>query len=181
MENTELPVLSLVVTSEQTLYTHYNPEPDFSEFLKKYLKSKIALKEYKNGVNLTVISEKPLDEDKFRTAVSNWIRDEKVLFKTAEKLTIYSLIGLLVFGSVMLILSLTLSEYNDVLKYSLLPIIGSISLSKAAGILCFEMPAMTAQKLRFNKMEKYNVITFVYDNDCKKEQPAPLCSEDMVK
>ena len=50
-----------------------------------------------------------------------------------------------------------------------------------AGILCFEMPAMTAQKLRFNKMEKYNVITFVYDNDCEKEQPAPLCSEDMVK
>ena len=182
MGNAEQTNIKLIVDDEQSLYVSFSPEDEFSDSVKSYIRSKLSDGMHsRQGIDMTVISRKPIDEERFRSAVSNWIRDEKVLFKTAEKLTIYSLIGLLVFGSVMLILSLTLSEYNDVLKYSLLPIIGSISLSKAAGILCFEMPAMTAQKLRFNKMEKYNVITFVYDNDCKKEQPAPLCSEDMVK
>ena len=65
----------------------------------------------------------------------------------------------------MIISSLALIDYNDVLRYSLLPIIGSLALSKAAAILVIDMPAFRAQKWILKSMEKNNVISFECEND----------------
>ena len=75
------------------------------------------------------------------------------------------LIGLLVFGSVMIVVSLALVNRFDLLKYSLLPILGSLALSRAVRIMIIEMPVIRAQRWMINEMEKNNMISFKYDTE----------------
>ena len=65
----------------------------------------------------------------------------------------------------MLLLCLTLEKTIDVLQYSLMPIMGSLALSKATGILVIDIPVIHAQRWILNEMNKYNVIKFEYGSD----------------
>lgn len=162
---TEQKDVRLVVEDESTLYNPFNPETEFSVYAKKYIQSKASDADLGQSINLHVISSEKLDEDKFRTAVSNWIEEEKAVFRKKERETKRMLIGLLIFGSVFIVLSLALQQRFEVLKYSLLPIMGSLALSKATGALIIDMPTVRAQKMMISQMEKHNVITFEYVNE----------------
>ena len=163
MDDKKQKNIKIIVQDEKTLYTPFSPEPEFNDPVKKYIRSKIVGSENNMNLNLTVISQKPIDEEKFRAAISNWIRDEEIVFRSDEKNTLRMLIGLLVFGSIMLIMSLNLQNHFEVLKYSLLPILGSLSLSRATGILVIDIPTIRAKKWILHGMEKNNMITFEYD------------------
>ena len=162
MDNIKQNDIRLVVSDEKTLYTPFDPEPEFNSSVKEYIRSKAAVENTGQNINLTVISRQPLDEERFRTAVSNWIIEEKALFRKKENETIRMLVGMLIIGSLFFILSLALQKRFEVLKYSLLPILGSLALSKAAGILLLDMPTVRAQRWMLGEMEKQSVITFEY-------------------
>lgn len=162
MEKTNQKDITLVVDNEESLYSAFSPEAEFSEPVKAYIRSKAAGENHGGSIRLTVVSREHLDEERFRSAVSNWIRDEKVLFRRTEKETVLMLIGLLIFGSILLVLSLALEERVEVLKYSLLPIMGSLSLGNAARIMIIEMPTIRAKRWMIGEMEKDSVITFDY-------------------
>lgn len=160
--------IRLVVSDEQTLYTPFNPDAEFSWPVKSYIQSKAAIGNPRHSINLTVISREPLDEDRFRAAVANWVGEEKALFRKKEKETKRSLAGLLVIGSALFMLSLALQTQFEVLKYSLLPILGSLALSKAAGILLLDMPTVRAQRWLIDEMERKCEITFEYGHQDKE-------------
>jgi hypothetical protein len=105
------------------------------------------------------------DEEKFREAAANWVSGEKAKFRAKEKNTYFTLIGLLIFGSIMLVLCLSLQKNIYELQYSLMPIMGSLALSKATGILVIDIPVIHAQRWILNDMNKYNVIKFEYGSD----------------
>ncbi len=75
------------------------------------------------------------------------------------------LIGLLIFGSIMIIACLSLQKNIDVLQYSLMPIMGSLALSRAATILIIDMPALSTKRWILDSIEKNNVISFEYDHN----------------
>ena len=155
----------LVVDDEQALYAPFTPEDEFSEPLKSYIKSKLAGYDHYQSFNMTVVSHEPLDEARFRSAISNWTRNEKALFRTHEKKTIRTLIGMLIFGSIMLVLTLSLQKQIVELKYSLMPIMGTLALNNAVTIIIKDMPDISVKKWILNEMEKHNVITFEYGNE----------------
>ena len=165
MEHEGSKNIRLVVDDERTLYTPFSPEPEFNEPVKRYIKTKIAGENDLRSISLTVISKQPIDEDKFRSAVSDWIEDEKALFRHSEKETVRMLVGLLVFGSILLVLSLALQKQFDLLKYTLLPIMGSLALSKATGILVIDMPVVRAKRWLINELEKNSSVTFEYEQE----------------
>ena len=162
MDQTEQMNITLVVDDEQSLYNKFSPDPEFSEPVKAYIRSKVVSKGDHQGIGLTVQSRSPLDEEKFRSAVSDWIRDEKALFRKLEKELLRTMVALLIVGSILIILSLTLEKHVEVLKYSLIPILGSLALSKAAGIMVIKIPANTKNRKLINEMEENSVITFEY-------------------
>ena len=85
---------------------------------------------------------------------------------SAEKReTRIALIGGLIFGSLLLILSIAIEKQVDVLTYSLLPIMGSLALGKAASILAVDVPTIRVQRWFFNEIEEKSVITFEYANE----------------
>ena len=166
MGNAEQTNIKLIVDDEQSLYVSFSPEDEFSDSVKSYIRSKLSDGMHsRQGINMTVISRKPIDEERFRSAVSNWIRDEKASFRRKERETRIALIGGLIFGSLLLILSIAIEKQVDVLKYSLLPIMGSLALGKAASILAVDVPTIRVQRWFFNEIEEKSVITFEYANE----------------
>ncbi len=165
MNHMEPKNIRLVVDDEQALYSSFSAEDEFSESVKSYIRSKAASKDIRQSISLTVIARKPIDEGRFRSSVANWISGEKAFFSKNEKDTSRMLIGELVFGSIMIILSLTLQKQFEVLQYSLLPIMGSLALSSAAKTLIMELPMNLAKKRMLKELESESVITFEYDHD----------------
>lgn len=164
MHHVEQMNIILVVEDEKSLYTNFSPEAEFDHDVKEYIKSKIAGEEDNKSVQLTVVSQDPLDEEKFRSAVSNWISDEKKVLRQSEKNTTRLFFGLLVFGSIMILLSSVLVSRFTVLQNTLIPIMGSVSLTRAVRTLIIDVPKVRAQKWIFKEMEKNNVVSFEYDN-----------------
>ena len=61
--------VQLVVKDEQELYTSFSPEDEFTDSVKKYIQSKITGRGFNGFVGLTVISGKPINEERFKLAV----------------------------------------------------------------------------------------------------------------
>ena len=174
MDLADQETIKLLVQDEEQLYTPFSPDPELSSGVKSYLKSKAVDKVYKGSslswtlvdrLSLTVIAREPLDEERFRLALSRWIEDERKELLRARKIDLRTLWGGLVFGSIMIILSLTLEQQFDVLQYSLLPIIGSLALGKAAGILVLDLPTNRGNEKILNRLASYSVVRFEYGRD----------------
>lgn len=63
MNNIEQTNIKLVVDDEQALYTTYSPEPEFNDQVRWYISTKAATVEKGEDISLTVISQKPLEEE----------------------------------------------------------------------------------------------------------------------
>lgn len=165
MEDTEQANITLVVRNEEELYTSYSPVPEFNYSVMGYIRSKIGEAAEEGNMSLTVISKEPLDEERFWTAARNWIKDEKRLFKMEQKNNLRTLIGLLVVGSILIIASISLQQFNELLRYTLLPVMGSLALSRSARILILEMPVVNAKQKIIKQIEQSNKIIFKYGDD----------------
>ena len=135
--------IRLVVDDEQSLYSPFSPEDEFNDSVKGYIRSKMITGGFKRYAGLTVISRKPIDEDRFRLAITNWVRDEKEVFKSDRKETLRLMIGMLIFGSLLVVFNIKLQQKFEVARYSLVPIMGSLSLSRATGILIIDLPILS--------------------------------------
>ena len=165
MEQTEKNNIRIAVEEETDLYSPFSPEPEFSTQAQTYLRSKMARiygLDFPNGIILTVIARKPVNEEKFRSAAANWITQEKEVFRISEKENRRLFTALLLFGSIMVMLSLALVKRFELLQHTLLPIMGSLALSKATGMLLFDFPENKAKRKILDQMEKKNVIVFEY-------------------
>ena len=163
MDQSEQMNIVLVVDDEESLYNRFNPEAVLSEAVKAYIRSKFVGKTGRQNIGLTVWSSCTLNEEKFRSAVSSWVRDEKEIFRQKEKELLRTLLALLFVGSALIILSLRLEKQFEVLQYSLIPVLGSFSLGRCAGILVMELPTARRNKNLSGEMEGKSFITFEYD------------------
>lgn len=172
MADEEQKTIRLVVDSEQTLYSRFSPENEFDASVKSYIRSKIMSGDHSRNISMTVISQKPLDEEKFLSAMSNWGREEKALMETDMKDKMRMLIGMLVFGSIMIILSVMMQERFAEVQYSLMPIMGSLALGKVAEILIVNIPIFDAKKKIIDDMGKGTSVTFEYVHGEKDMRPS---------
>ena len=102
----------------------------------------------------------PIDEDRFRSAVANWVQEEKLKFRQEEKTTNRMLIGFLVIASLFIILSLQLEKRVEALSYTIIPVLGSVALGRAAGICLTDLPINRAKRQMINDMENNSPIIF---------------------
>lgn len=152
--------IRIVVEDEEALYTKLSPEDEFNDSVKSYIRAKITGRGFNRYTGLTVISRKPIDEDRFRSAVSNWVRDEEDVFKSDRYEKVCLLIGLLLFGSALVVFGIKLQDKYEVARYSLVPIMGSLSLSRATGILVIDLPLLSSKIKLLKRVENGSMITF---------------------
>lgn len=167
MSQTKQNNIRLVVDDEEALYNSFSVDDEFNESVKSYIRSKLINIDYRDSINMTVMAREPINEDRFRSAVSIWVKNERESMRKRERETKVTLFGTLLFGSVLIILSLLLEQQFSVLKYSLLPIMGSISLGQAARLLVMGLPTLRVEKWLLNESAKNSVITFEYADEEK--------------
>ncbi len=155
----------ILVTDEALLYSPFSPDDEFHSDFKLYIRSKMSVGAYDRRVKMTVLSRVRLDEDKFRRAVADWVREEQALFARKYTETIRLLIGLLAVGSIMILLCLGFRTQSSVLRYSILPVMGSLSLTRAGGILLIDLPTVKATKWLIRELEHNSEIVFEYEED----------------
>ncbi len=146
MSEKEIKDIKIVVNDEDSLYVPYSPESEFNEGLKSYIRSKVAEESSGSGIRLIVMSPSPINEEKFKTAIRNWTRDQRAVFVREDKITSRTLISLLVFASFFIILSMYLSKYDNVFSYTIIPVLGSVALGRAAGMFITELPVSKGKK-----------------------------------
>lgn len=165
MDHAKPADVRLVVNDENSLYTKFSPEAEFDIGVKTYLKSKLACEGYVTSIKLTVTAPAPIDEERFLSAVANWTRDERKTILQEATVNKRLLLGLLVVASLFIIISLSMSKHINVFSYTIIPVLGSVALGRAAGIFITDLPINDAKIKMLNAMEKNNVISFEYDND----------------
>ena len=72
------------------------------------------------------------------------------------------LVGLLLFGSALVIFNIKLQDKYELARYSLVPIMGSLSMSRATGLLIIDLPILTSKIKVLNRIEEGSVVTFEY-------------------
>lgn len=152
--------VKLIVTNEESLYLPFSDGDEFSFSVRDYIKTKYSGAEIGDFLRLTVVSSAPIDEDRFRSAVTNWVQEEKLKFRQEEKTTNRMLIGMLVIASLFIILSLQLEKQVAALSYTIIPVLGSVALGRAAGICLTDLPINRARKQMLHDMEQNSPIIF---------------------
>ena len=160
----------ILVTDEALLYSPYSPDDEFHSDLKLHIRSKMSVGNYDRRVKLTVISRVRLDEERFRRAAADWVREEQALFARKYTETIRLLIGLLAVGSIMILLCLGFHTQSSVLRYSILPVMGSMALTRAGALLIIDLPTVRATKWLIGELEHNSEIVFEYDDSLCEER-----------
>ena len=152
--------IKILVNKEEDLYTPFSPDSELNDDVKNYIKSKIIPAGYQNNFTLTVIYSDAIDEDRFRAAVSNWIKDEKEIFRQKAEASRRLLIGLFVIASIFIIANLAMVKTFNVLSYTIIPVMGTVALWKAADICITELPIINVKRKLLREMENNNNIVF---------------------
>ena len=160
MSEKEIKDITIIVDNENSLYVPYSPESIFSEGLKSYIRSKTIEANSGNGIRLIVMAPFAMDEEKFRTAVKSWVREEKALFTREEKITTRILVSMLVVASLFIILSMYLAKYSNVFSSTIIPVLGSVALGRAAGICVMDVPVNRAKKHFLKEVEENSTVVF---------------------
>jgi hypothetical protein len=160
MERTGISDIRLYVRNEEDLYVPFAPDGEFHDRVKNYLRTKLSGKDFGNSVRMIVASPGPIDEDRFHSAVQNWIRDEKAIFRQEEKRTARLMRGMLVIGSVLIVLSLFLEGYAESFSYTLIPIMGSVALGRVASTWIIDWPVIKAKRTLIDRIAQSSTVVF---------------------
>lgn len=154
--------IRLLVKDEQSLYSPFSPDAEFSEPVKSYIRSKTLGDDFKQQIKLTVISSAPLDEDRFRTAAANWVKDEKAGFEQDYKRYIHFPRAMFIIGVLIIILVSLLKPYLDPLTHAIILIIGTAVAGKGVVNWYEQVPAIRARKQLTKEIDKTSTIVFEY-------------------
>ena len=163
MKQKEYLNIKILVKDEQDLYMRFSPADEFSDSLKRYIRSKTACADQDQHIKLEVTSSAPLDQERFRSAAANWINEEKALFRQEFKRNNLSQIRMLILGIVFIIIGMLLESYINMMPliYMAITTIGSFGLGRAVAAWIEQLPENRKMLQLTNEMEKTSLIEFI--------------------
>ena len=154
--------IRLLVKDEQSLYSPFSPDAEFSEPVKSYIRSKTFGDDYKQQIKLTVISSSPLDEEKFRSSASKWVEEEKAVFEQNYRRFIHLPRAMFIIGVLIIILVSLLKPYFEPLTHAIILIIGTAVAGKGVVNWYEQVPAIRARKWMTEEINNTSTIVFEY-------------------
>lgn len=156
--------IRILAEDEQSLYTPLSPDDEFSEPVKTYIRSKLLGYNLKHQLKLTVISSSPLDEEKFKSATANWVKDEKAVFDRKERYSTILPTVMFIIGGLVVVLMSLLRKYFDPIEYAVIVIIGTAVMGRGVTNWYEHVPAIRTRKWLTNEIEKTSTIVFEYED-----------------
>lgn len=162
MEQQIVNNIRLLVNDEQSLYTPFSPDDELSEPVKSYIRSKVIGHDYRQEIKLTVISSSPLDEEKFKSAIANWIEDERAVFEQNEKQSTTLTSAIFIIGVSIIILLSLLKQHLEPLTAAIILIIGTGLTAKGVQRWYEQVTTFKAKKWLTAEKGKKSTIVFEY-------------------
>lgn len=142
------------ITDEKDLYNSFSPEKEFSEDVVSYIGKRIDRQRNNRGLLVKVLSEKPINEKDFETALQNLIINEKERVARLKQIMFYKQLWMFSVGTFFIAISLFLQSHISVLPYTILSTIGAFAMWEAAAIWIIEKPKL---KIRKKLIDKYTL------------------------
>ena len=146
MSNKGFKNVTLQVDNEQNLYNSLSPEPEFTIGVIAYVKSRIIGKDVLGDVRITVVSEKPIDEEKFRIAAGNWVQRERELLQQENKRLSFIQALMLGLSVLFLLVHVMLESVLGDMPYDFFATIGTFCMGQTVAILVTEIPKNRIKK-----------------------------------
>ena len=142
-----------------------NPNPEFHKEVKRYLALQFLDEDYGKDIRLTVTYSASLDEERFRTALSNWFWRRGWDLEREQRRNGYEQISRLAVGILLTFACVALQQYEDEIGYKILSIVTSFSLSRVVSIWLSTMPTNQIQRGVNRYIAQHTIIVFRHQDE----------------
>ena len=153
--------IKLRVQSEEWLYQTLDPEEAcFTDEIRSYIYGKMVRQIKQKDHEIIVQSPEQLNEEKFLSAVRQWIRDDKESMRTERKkdMVMQTYFGLLGIG--FLLLEIILEGKASIVWQTVISAVSGFSLWEVVNIWIFQFPVLRLRKKVLEKITKKTKIRF---------------------
>ncbi len=151
--------IKLKIREESDLYNAFDPEKEIlSDEVSSFLRKKFSENTFPlEKIELKIISEKPLDQNRCKKNIKSYVENELNLLSRQKKRSLVKQIWLLALGMFFIALWIFLESITESVIATVVCIVGWFAVWEAANIWLVESPEMRIEKLRLQKMQKTEI------------------------
>ena len=150
--------MKIKIDNENELYNSFDKfEETLSEDLISYINNKSEITSIKEKEDIEIISEKKIDENKFKKAFEKYCDEQLILINRQQKINRKKQIGMLMVGIVFIIFSLLLTDKINLIILEIISTIGSFSIWESANSWLLQSKVIKFNKLRALKLKNSEI------------------------
>lgn len=154
--------IKLKIHNESDLYNPLDPKKEvlsdevISFLEKKYIEKTDLLEK----ITICILSDEDVDEERIKRNFKNFVDRELLLLQKQKNRSLFKQIRLLVIGIIFIALWLFLETITESVFATVVCIVGWFAVWEAANVWFVEFPEYRMKKLRFQLMQKTEMIFF---------------------
>ena len=157
-------VINLTVENDRDLYNRFDPGSDhLSEDVKFYITERLKDRDPGDKMEICVVSESPVDQDRIVRAFYKWADDEERAIKKEFRKNMVEQLWMFAIGVLFIAVSLILEKRIPVVWFTVLSTIGAFSIWEAASIWIVRNPALRLNRKMVSKIRDDTIVTVVQE------------------
>ena len=150
--------MKIKINNEDELYNSFDKfEETLSEDLIAYINNKSEIASIKQKEDIEIVSEKKIDENKFKKSFEKYCDEQLILINRQQKINRTKQIGMLIVGIIFIIFSILLTDKISIIILEIISTIGSFSIWESANSWLLQSKAIKLNKLRTMKLKNSEI------------------------
>ncbi len=150
--------MKVKINDEHELYNSFDQfDETLSEDLVSYINSKEEIASIKEKGVIEIISEKKIDENKFKKAFEKYCDEQLIIINRQQKINRTKQIGMLIVGILFIIFSILLADKINIIILEIISTIGSFSIWESANSWLLQSKAIKFNKLKAIKLKNSEI------------------------
>ena len=139
--------IKLQIEKESDLYNPFDPEGEMlSGDVKDYILERMHAGQRARDIEIQIISEEEIDEEKTEAAIHRWINEEERRIRKEFHSNVLQMLFMFGVGVLFILLSIVLQSKVHVVWFTVLSTIGAFSMWEAASIWIIRNPKLKRQR-----------------------------------
>ena len=152
--------IKIQIGEEKDLFNTLNPDEDsFTDDVKAYILRYLDKTDTDHEITIRFLSARPLNEERIKKAADAWIKEVKEELHEQNRENLFHQLWMFGIGVAFISLSIFLQPKVNLVWFTILSTIGSLSIWEAANIWMIENPKMLKKKKTVEKLEKNITIS----------------------
>ena len=150
--------MKVKINDEHELYNSFDQfDETLSEDLVSYINSKEEIASIKEKGVIEIISEKKIDENKFKKAFEKYCDEQLIIINRQQKINRTKQIGMLIVGILFIIFSILLADKINIIILEIISTIGSFSIWESANSWLLQSKSIKFNKLKAIKLKNSEI------------------------